>query len=351
MHRLFTPAALVEQMAMGLLAVDRMGLVRMVNASAERMLARPRTHLLDIPLRSILPGHAVAVDLVERAQKLAMPCRFRHAQLHPAPGVLLTVSMTAVPLFGDEGTTPVGALLQMEEMGSVERFEEGERLHETLDSLGSLALAVAHEVKNPMAGIRGAAQLLESETHSASGLACTHLIRDEVDRVTRMLDDLLGLADAHPAMEEEINIHEVLDHVMLLVGKPPLPVRDYDPSLPTVRGNRDRLVQLFLNLLKNACEAAEEGGRVVLATRISQQVRLEQGRRSLRVVVEVRDNGPGVPQEMRKRIFLPFVTGKAKGTGLGLAIAQKIVHEHGGLIEVESSPGDTCFRVYLSANR
>ncbi|MEO5349843.1 MAG: ATP-binding protein [Magnetococcus sp. YQC-3] len=179
---------------------------------------------------------------------------------------------------------------------------------------------------------------------------CTALICTEVDRISRLLDALLGLADRHSTPEEAINIHEILDHVLRLCQRAELRMQqDYDPSLPTIRGDRDQLIQLFLNLVRNASDAAGEGGTVTLHTRISAQVRFEQGRRQRHIIVEVRDNGPGIADSVRQRMFLPFVTSKPRGagSGLGLAIVQKIVHDHGGLVEVAEQASQTIFRVLL----
>lgn len=343
----FTPTSLLDNLPTGLIAVDAAGVVRLVNAAAERMMGRPRRHLLGQQLDTLLPGHPVALDLMERALRLVTVCRSRNAQLSPGPGISLPVSLTAAPLLENE-KEPLGVLLHLEEVGAAERLEEGERLSQTLDSLSSLALAVAHEVKNPLSGIRGAAQLLEVESLSPSGMECLSLIRSEVDRVTRLLDNLLGLADTSPPGQQEVNIHEVLDHVQRIRGTiPPLAIRDYDPSLPMLTGHRDQLVQLFLNLIKNGQEAAGAEGEVRIFTRMANQLRLERGRRKRHVTVEIRDNGPGIPWELRQRIFMPFVTTKPGGSGLGLSICQKIVHDHGGLMELDSQPGQTTFRVYL----
>ncbi|MBF0310198.1 MAG: PAS domain-containing protein [Magnetococcales bacterium] len=352
MDPLFNMANLFDQLTTGCIAMDARGIVRAANSAAERLLGKPRSRLEGSAVSRLLPGHPVALELVERAQKLAMPCRARNTRIHPGPEISLLVSMTAAPLLGEEGGAPRGVLLQIEEVGEAERLEEGQRLHDTLDSLGNLALAVAHEVKNPLAGIRGAAQLLEMENTEGPNAACTALIRSEVDRISRLLDSLLGLADDHPTLDQEVNIHEVLDHVMRLAGHDePEPVRDYDPSLPFIRGDRDQLVQVFLNLVHNAREACGPHGEVRLMTRISERIRLEQGRRSLHVMVEVRDSGPGIPDELRHRIFVPFVSTKPKGMGLGLSISQKIIHSHAGLIELDSQPGQTVFRVLLPVPR
>lgn len=346
----FLPEMLWDQLAMGIVVVDEADVVRTVNSASERLFGKARRHLLGVALPRLLPGHPVALDLIARARSLGMPCRARTTQISPAPGVLLSVSLTAVPLERASDSRAADVLLQLEEIGGIERMEAEQRLHDTLDSLGILALSVAHEVKNPLAGIRGAAQLLEMDATGGDAVACTALICSEVDRINRLLDALLGLADHHATLEDAINIHEVLDHVLWLCDHAPsLLQKDYDPSLPTVRGDRDQLIQLFLNLLRNAQDAAGKAGILCLHTRISTRIRCEQGRRQRHIVVEVRDNGPGIPEALRQRMFLPFVTSKTKGDGhgLGLAIVQRIVHDHGGLVEVAEQAGYTIFRVLL----
>ncbi|WP_130471046.1 two-component system sensor histidine kinase NtrB [Candidatus Magnetaquicoccus inordinatus] len=348
----FSPEILWDQLTTGVVAVDHEGRVQAVNTAAERLLGRARRHLSGIPLAQLLPGHPIALDLIHRARNLGMPCRVRTAHLTPSPGVTLSVSLTAVPLEDADGQG-IGALLQLEETGTLERIEEGQRLNATLDSMETLALTVAHEVKNPLAGIRGVAQLLEMEGGSTTISTGTALICAEVDRISRLLDALLGLADRHATPSGAVNIHEILDHVVRLCpGDQPRINKDYDPSLPAIRGDRDQLIQLFLNLLQNARDAAGAMGLVCLHTRISTQVRLEQGRRQRHLIIEVRDNGPGIAESVRQRMFLPFVTSKPKGTGngLGLAIVQKIVHDHGGQIEVTEQAGQTIFRVLLPVN-
>ncbi|MBF0214571.1 MAG: PAS domain-containing protein [Magnetococcales bacterium] len=344
----FSPATLWDHLTLGVVGVDAAGVVRAVNDAAEKLFGKPRGRLIGQELESLLPGHPVAMELLSRARALNMPCRIRDARLTPAPDRMVAVALTAVPLLSPDGVW-MGAMLQMEEVGTTARIEEGKRIHDALDSLGDLAMTVAHEIKNPLAGIRGAAQLLEGRASGADA-ACVELIRTEVDRVSRLLDDLLGLAEKQLVRERDLNIHEILDHVSQVCvssGERPIPGSDFDPSLPPVRGDQDQLIQLFLNLVKNAMQAAGVEGRVRLVTRFSQRTRMEQGRRRRHIEVEVRDNGPGVPEEMRQRIFLPLVSTKASGTGLGLSICQKIVQAHGGQLEMESMPGNTIFRVLL----
>ncbi len=222
-------------------------------------------------------------------------------------------------------------------------------------SVTAMAMMLAHEVKNPLSGIRGAAQLLEHGINSEDK-QLTRLICDETDRITALVNSMDVFSDNRPIHREAINIHVILDHVRKLVengvGKNLRIVEHYDPSLPPIHGNRDLLVQMFLNLVKNACEAApKEGGEIVLSTSYQHGVKLTvPGTNStihLPLVVGIRDNGPGVPEDIRQHLFDPFVTSKPSGKGLGLALVAKVVSDHGGVIEFDSEPKRTQFRVML----
>jgi two-component system, NtrC family, nitrogen regulation sensor histidine kinase GlnL len=343
----FAKELLWDVVECSLLVVDTKGIVRNMNLAAERLFGKSDRFIVGEELEKLLPGHPVALDLVKRAYDLKMPCRLRDAQISPAPGVVVAVSLMASPLYRDDGEL-AGALLQMEDLGVVEGLEGDKRLNDTLDSLGNMAMVVAHEVKNPLAGIRGAAQLLEMELENTSAIACTELIRNEVDRISLLLDKLLGLADDQIMLEKELNIHEILNHVIQVCSHGnPIPICDFDPSLPNIKGDRDKLIQLFLNLAQNAVDACGEVGEVTITTRMSSRIRSERGQRRHFIVVEVKDSGPGILPALMQKIFLPFITSKHQGTGLGLAISQKIINEHDGMIEVKSKPGQTVFRTYL----
>ncbi|PXA73789.1 ATPase, partial [Caulobacter sp. D4A] len=227
-----------------------------------------------------------------------------------------------------------------------------------LRSVVGLGRMLAHEIKNPLAGIRGAAQLLKTGA-SAADQPLAQLIVDETDRIRRLVDRMEAFSDQAPTPREAVNIHQVLDRVRALVVNgvaDGLRFREqYDPSLPPVWGDEDQLIQIFLNLVKNASEAAhmrgDGRGELIIHTawRPGVRVRGADGKAASSAPIEIRvqDNGPGVPQSLREHLFQPFVTTKANGTGLGLALVTKLVTAHGGLIDFESEPGRTVFRVLL----
>jgi two-component system nitrogen regulation sensor histidine kinase GlnL len=252
-----------------------------------------------------------------------------------------------------------GRIVLMLQQRSMAQMIERQLTHRAAArSVSGLASVLAHEIKNPLSGIRGAAQLLEPGLKEEEDRALTQLICTETDRIRNLVDRMEVFGDERPLGTEPVNIHQVLDHVKRLaetgfLGNARVSV-EFDPSLPPVPGNRDKLIQAFLNLVKNAAEAIAEGrepGRIVLRTAFRPGMRLAVpgtgARVSLPLMIEVEDTGPGVPDSLKPHLFDPFVTTKRTGSGLGLALVAKIIGDHGGVIECESVPKHTVFRVLL----
>lgn len=325
------------------LLADAQGRVIAANEEARSFFNQPaKGH--SRPLASLSPGGAALDRLASRALATGAVVRDAGVALGDADGVV-----TASPV--GEGAV----LLSLMPLSA----EEGARSAEGLSAAAGLGRTLAHEVKNPLAGIRGAAQLLLSNA-SAEDAALAQLIVDETERIRRLVDRVEAFSDARPPCAKPVNLHAVLDRVRRLIsgGAPAVRFKErYDPSLPDAVGDEDQLVQVMLNLVKNAAEAAIEGKagapEVTLVTAWRQGGRARrpdgEGWRSTPLEVRVEDNGPGVAPALRARLFDPFVTGKARGEGLGLTLAAKLVTDHGGTLDFHSEPGRTVFRVLLPA--
>ncbi|MDX1452824.1 MAG: nitrogen regulation protein NR(II) [Oleiphilaceae bacterium] len=249
-----------------------------------------------------------------------------------------------------------GALLiEMQETDRLMRISREEQLHENQETAKILIRGLAHEIKNPLGGIRGAAQLLDAELTNDDHHEYTSIIIEESDRLRNLVDRMLGTNKALNLVE--INIHEILERVCTLIraesGENITLVKDYDPSIPELKGDKGQLIQAFLNIAKNALQALSpqmeqgENATITLRTRALRQFTIGQQRHRLVAKVEIIDNGPGIPKEFLQSIFYPMISGRAEGTGLGLSITQSIFSKHDGLVECESSPGSTNFIVYL----
>jgi len=263
-----------------------------------------------------------------------------------------------VDLYGGLLPEAPGRVLVMLQQRSMAQMIERQLTHRgAARSVSALAAVLAHEIKNPLSGIRGAAQLIESE-RPESDRTLTQLICAESDRICKLVDRMEIFGDERPLQREPVNIHDVLDHVKQIAvsgfARQIKIVEHYDPSLPPVPGSRDKLIQVFLNLVKNAAEAIGEqrlDGQIILTTSFRPGVRLSvpgsHARVSLPLEIAVEDNGVGVPTDLMSHLFDPFVTTKPSGTGLGLALVAKIIGDHGGIIECDSRPRQTVFRALM----
>lgn len=263
-----------------------------------------------------------------------------------------------VDVFGGPVNEAPGKIMVMLQQRTMAHMIERQLTHRgAARSVSGLAAVLAHEIKNPLSSIRGAAQLLESSL-SNEDRALTQLICAESDRICGLVDRMEVFGDERPLSKEPVNIHDVLDHVKQLgeagFARHIKIHEEYDPSLPAIPGSRDKLIQAFLNLLKNASEAIGEDridGKIILRTSFRPGVRLSvpgsATRVSLPLEISIEDNGPGVPPELRTHLFEPFVTTKTSGSGLGLALVAKFIGDHGGIIECDSTPRGTAFRALM----
>jgi len=317
-----------------------------VNPAAEMLFAVSARRLLGRRADTLLPGAPVVEDF-RAALTSGHPFTERELLLEPGPERRMTVDLTATPL--SEPQRPVALLVEMSQVDRQLRIHREENLLAQSQATRVLLRGLAHEVKNPLGGLRGAAQLLERELRSAELREYTGIIIAEADRLQALVDRMLG-PNTVP-QRRPVNIHEVLERVRQLVEAERtagVTLRsDYDPSIPEIDGDPDQLIQALLNIVRNAAQAAASGGTIRLRSRTLRQYTIGTVRHKLVARVDIIDNGPGIPAGMRENIFLPMVSGRPGGSGLGLPIAQSLINQHGGLIECESEPGQTQFTILL----
>lgn len=352
------PVSAWEVLSTSVLLLDASGGVLWANPAAESLLGRPLKGLLGKSAGVFLEvlgdwfadgrthsGAVFETDL-ERINQSARPERVRvRATLSPVPSGLLAGGDAAGAAFFVE-------VVALEDTLRIERDEVVSRM---FDANRDILRNLAHEIKNPLGGIRGAAQLLDADLKDPSDRECTKIIIDEATRLQTLVDRFLVPYRA-PDNVEPLNVHEILEKVRTLLSLEYKGVvrfeRDYDISAPAVKGDRNRLTQVFLNLARNTAQALDgvedhPDPRIRLKTRLVRDVLSGTDRLRKAFEVEVEDNGPGIPREMMTKIFYPLVTGRAEGTGLGLSIAQAFIHQAGGSLAAESAPGRTVFRVIL----
>ncbi|MDE2517192.1 MAG: PAS domain-containing protein [Rhodospirillales bacterium] len=335
--------------------LDAQNRFRFANHAAEQFLGISAAGLSQLALGDLIPADNPLFLLIEQVRHGEATVSDHDLTLESPRLYKQGITVQGSPLPEDpEGGS---VLLVMQDASAARALDRQLAFRGAARSVTGMAAILAHEVKNPLSGIRGAAQLLEASV-SAQDQELTVLIRDEADRI-RALVDRMEIFGEKPITRGAVNIHRVLEHVRRLAQTGFAAhirfAEIYDPSLPAVWGNRDQLVQVVLNLVKNAAEALTQAGHgnpeITLSTGFQHGMRLaipgSSARVDLPLVVSVRDNGPGIPDDIRPHLFEPFVSSKAQGSGLGLALVAKIMGDHGGLIEVDSRPGRTEFRLHL----
>jgi two-component system, NtrC family, nitrogen regulation sensor histidine kinase GlnL len=333
------------------MVIDASSRVRYANAATEEFFDIGAAVLADLPLTELLPPDSPVFSLIESVRRTGASVSDYGVGIETPRLGARVVTVQAVPLGEELGHVVV--VLQGRSMAA--KIDRQLTHRSAARSVTAMAAMLAHEVKNPLSGIRGAAQLLEQNANAADR-ELTRLICDESDRICALVDRMDVFSDRRPLERAPVNIHEVLERVRRAAqsgfARQIRFIEEYDPSLPPVNGNRDLLIQVFLNLVKNAAEAAPaQGGEIVLSTAFQHGVRLavagSDSRVHLPLVVSVADNGDGIPEDLRLHLFDPFVSTKHNGSGLGLALVAKVVGDHGGVIEFDSQPRRTVFRVYL----
>ena len=349
------PSSILNALAEPILVVGPDDRVAYLNQAAEQFFDASANSLAGGPLTELLPPDSPIFDLIQQV-RLGESSITEYGITIETPRVgARLVSADAAPV----SETPGAVALALHSHSIARRIDRQLTHRNAARAVTAMAAILAHELKNPLSGVRGAAQLLEQNASDEDRLL-TRLICDEADRIVGLVDRMEMFSDDRPISRGPVNIHEVLEHVRRVASsgfaREVRFVERYDPSLPPVLGNRDLLIQSLLNLIKNAAEAnAGDAAEIHLTTRYRHGVRLavpgSKVRVELPIVVGIRDNGPGIPEDLHAHLFDPFVTTKIGGKGLGLALVAKVIGDHGGVIEFDSRPRRTEFRILLPVAR
>ena len=354
-HRYPSYAAMMNALANAVVLLDRADIIRYVNPAAEQLFRTSASQIQGLSLAGVLaPDHPI-FGLIRQVREGEHSLTEYGVSLEGPRFVAPATTLPLAPGPGDDGQNRGDIVLAVHELSIAQKIDQQLTHRNAARSVMGMAAILAHEVKNPLAGIRGAAQLIE-ENAGPADRELTRLICDESDRICQLVDRMEVFSDKRPLERRPVNIHRVLEQVRKIAqtsfARQVRLVENYDPSLPAVFGNRDLLIQVFLNLVRNAVDAVPDAsGEVILSTAYRHGVRLALPGSSQRVQlplqVSVQDNGHGVPEDLRDHLFDPFVTTKPYGHGLGLALVAKIIGDHGGVIEFDSEPKRTIFRVML----
>ncbi len=337
---------ILDAVLAGVIVLAPAGAVQRINAEACRIIETSLQMAPGRSLATLLHERHPLLELARNVQSTRRPVIEDGVAIARRFGGDLEVEVAVSPLPEENGDTS-GVVLLLRDRAVGKSLREQASQREQLASYGLIAAGIAHEVKNPLSGIRGAAELLSKWTGDARGQQSADLIIREVDRITRLVEELMVFARGDELMRESLNLHRLLDQVLELVAAEPAAAnaefeRNYDPSIPDLMGDANRLTQVFLNLARNAVQAmGEAGGRLSVTTRTPLRHRLvgADGRPVPTIEITIGDTGPGIPDEIADRLATPFFTTKPDGTGLGLAVSRHWLTRHGGRMQIESEPG------------
>lgn len=334
---------MLEHLATAVVRLASDSRVEYMNPAAESLLQLSARQAVGSPLNRLIPSMAALEHAMALARTRDASYTEREHRIELAGAQTVTVDCTLTPLADGD------MLVELEQLDRHLRISRENHLIAQNEAIQELISGLAHEIKNPLGGLRGAAQLLQSELQDPDQREYTGIIIGEADRLRALVNSMLG-PDGRPQMEPT-NIHRVLERVRQLTeAEAPDGVRitrDYDPSIPLIPASSDQLIQAVLNLTRNALEAVTPEGLITLQTRTQRRFTIGNVQHNQVVCINVIDDGPGIPPESLDRIFYPMITSRAEGTGIGLPIAQMLVNQHGGLIECTSQPGRTVFTVWL----
>ena len=338
----------LELLSSAVVLVDDQLVVRYLNPSAENLFATSSRKIVGYSLRRLLGEPAGLESALNNVLRDNWSYTGHNLKVLRAGMETLHLDCTVTPV----EVVDARLLLEFRPMDAQLKVAREEQLAHQQQANRELVRNLAHEIKNPLGGIRGSAQLLERELDDPQLREYTQVIIAEADRLQELMSRLLT---SHRMMQPiQLNLHDVIERVrrLILAEFPSIEVRrDYDTSLPSVTGDREQLIQAILNVARNAAQAMQGCGEIVMRTRAARQVTLAKRRFKLAVQLQVIDNGPGIPDDIRDRIFYPLVSGRENGSGLGLSLAQSFIEQHQGAIEVESRPGRTCFTLFIPITR
>lgn len=338
---------ILDSLVTAILVTDTNLNICYMNQAAEELLGKSFYRIENQPIYTLISSPDLEMHIVQT---------LRTSQSHVNRGVALKIHGTNKSINVDcvisaisERDNPRAVLFEISQVDRQLKIARETHLIDTQTTNEIVLRGIAHEIKNPLGGLRGAAQLLEIEFNDERVKEYTNIIISEADRLRKLVDNMLG--SSKPSKKTQVNIHEVLEHARQIT-KTNLPQgvslhTDYDPSIPEITADKDQLVQVILNLINNAINSLQDGGNITLRTRVVRNFTIRQTNHPLVLQVRIADNGSGIPPELQKSIFYPMVTGRADGTGLGLSIAQSLINQHQGLIEFESQPGKTVFSMII----